>query len=93
MSQVSFKINLSKYMSGDLSKPENSAWLVYAVVIVEEVGSASYITELWKYVQENVKDEGNQLTATSRIRKVFLKGSPLVGFPKVSPLMYYGEYD
>ena len=84
MSSVEFKSILSQIVSGDLSSPENSVWLVYAAVIVETISPASQITELWKYIARQVKDEDKQLTIARRLREGLLKTSPLAGFPRVS---------
>jgi hypothetical protein len=85
MSSVNFKSILAPFISGDLSTPENSIWLVYAAVIIETVSSAKHINELWNYVSTEVKGEDKQLAITRRIREGLLKTSPLAGFPKVSP--------
>ncbi|PVH79957.1 hypothetical protein DL98DRAFT_560601 [Cadophora sp. DSE1049] len=81
MAVLDFHPVLSPFVAGDLSKPENSRD-GYAAVIVEAVGSAGHITELWKYVQEHTKDEEKQLVVARRIREGLLKTSPLAGFPK-----------
>lgn len=88
MTSVDFKSILSSFVSGDLSTPDNSVWLVYAAVFVETVASANYITELWKYIASEVKDEEKQLVVARRLREGLLKTSPLAGFPKVCPSIY-----
>ena len=83
MSSVDFQSVLLPFVSGDLSRPDNSIWLVYSGVIVETISSASHVNELWKYVARNVKDENKQLIIARRLREGLLKTSPLAGFPKV----------
>ena len=82
MVSVDFKSVPSSFVSGDLSSPENSVWLVYAAVIIETISSAEYINELWKYISQEVKDERKQLTIARRLREGLLKTGPLAGFPK-----------
>jgi len=93
MASVNFKSIISPLISGDLSKPENSIWLVYAAVIIETVSSAKHITDLWKYVDSEVKCEDAQLGIARRIREGLLKASPLAGFPKVTstPLLHHPQ--
>jgi len=79
---VDFKPLLDPLISGDITSPSNSIHLVYAAVIIETIASASHITELWKYVLTQVKDEDAQLKIARRIREGLLKTSPLAGFPK-----------
>jgi hypothetical protein len=88
MPSVNFKAVLSSFVSGDLSSPENSVWLVYAAAIVETVASASHITELWHYIAGEVKDEKKQLVVARRLREGLLKTSPLAGFPKVNSSLH-----
>ena len=84
MSPVDFKSILSSLITGDLAKPENSIWIVYAAVIVETVASADHITELWNYAAAELKDmPDKQIVIARRIREGLLKCSPLAGFPKV----------
>jgi hypothetical protein len=83
MSSINFAAILSDFVTGDLSTPENSIWIVYTAVIIETVSSAKHITELWYYVSTRIRDETNQLTVARRIREGLLKTSPLAGFPKV----------
>lgn len=84
MSSIDFKSILDSFVSGDLSKPENSIWVVYAAIIIETVSSAKHITELWDYVVTAVKEvEAKQVIIARRIREGLLKTSPLAGFPKV----------
>jgi len=86
MPEIDFKKLLTPIVSdddGDISIPENSVWLVYAAVIIETVSSAKHITELWKYISNEVSDEKKQLTIARRLREGLLKTSPLAGFPKV----------
>ena len=87
MSSLDFGSILSPFVSGDLSTPENSIWIVYAAVIIETVSSAKHITKLWDYVSGAVKEEAKQLVIARRIREGLLKSSPLAGFPKVRLLL------
>jgi len=82
MASVDFKSILSPLVSKDLSKPDSSVWLVYSAVIIETVSSPKHISELWKYVASEVRDEQKQLKIARRIREGLLKTSPLAGFPK-----------
>jgi hypothetical protein len=85
MSSINFGSLLGPFISGDLSKPENSIWIVYSAVIIETVSSAKHITDLWSWVSSEVKDEKKQLIIARRIREGLLKASPLAGFPKAGP--------
>jgi len=86
MSSVDFKSTLSPLVSGDLGQPENSIWIVYAAAIIETIGSAKHITDLWNYVAAELKDvPDKQIQVARRIREGLLKCSPLAGFPKVLP--------
>ena len=85
MSSVDFGSLLDPFISGDLSKPETSIWIVYAAVIIETVSSAKHITDLWSWVSNEVKEENKQLILARRIREGLLKASPLAGFPKAGP--------
>jgi len=86
MSPLDFKSTLSPLVSGDLGQAENSIWVVYAAAIIETVGSAKHITELWNYVAAELKDvPDKQIQVARRIREGLLKCSPLAGFPKVLP--------
>lgn len=90
MSTVNFKDVLAPFVTaGELSTPQNSIWLVYAAVIIETVASAKHITELWKFLARDVKDEEGQLYIARRIREGLLKTSPLAGFPKVGSSIFH----
>lgn len=55
-----------------------------SAVVIETVASPSHITELWKYVAGQVKEEQEQLKIARRLREGLLKTSPLAGFPKAN---------
>jgi hypothetical protein len=86
MSPVDFKSILSPLVSKDLSEPDSSVWVVYAAVIIETVSSPKNISDLWKYVVSQERDEDKQLKIARRIREGLLKTSPLAGFPKVQTM-------
>jgi len=88
MSSVDFKSILFPLVSKDLSEPDSSVWIVYAAVIIETVSSSKNISDLWKYVVSEEKDEDKQLGIARRIREGLLKTSPLAGFPKVGSIAY-----
>jgi len=83
MAPVDFHSTLSPFVSGNLASTENSIWLVYAAVIIETVSSPNYITELWKSITTEVKDDEEQLKIARRLREGLLKTSSLAGFPRV----------
>jgi hypothetical protein len=83
MSSVDFESILSPLVSSGLSEPDSSVWIVYAAVIIETVSSPKNISDLWKYVASQERDEDKQLKIARRIREGLLKTSPLAGFPKV----------
>ena len=89
MSSLNFNAIISPFVSGDLSTPENSIWIVYAAVIIETVSSAKHIAELWDWISSEVKSEDKQLIIARRIREGLLKNSPLAGLPKVRLLLNF----
>jgi hypothetical protein len=92
MSSVDFKSIISPLVSKHISEPDSSVWIVYAAVIIETVSSPKNITDLWKYVVGEERDEDKQLKIVRRIREGLLKTSPLAGFPKVCAMETLGNF-
>jgi len=68
--------------AGSPDRPQ--LWYILATAALLAFHQAPLIGELWRYLSQQRRSEGENLAAVRQIREACLKSSVLVGFPRVS---------